>query len=259
MNAFRLRRLAALASLLVVVGTGCTAANLGIRPDQPPFVVTANPCDDYEKLVNYSQDLQEAYHSRASQNRAWIYVAGGLALGAAAATGGLGAAGAATLTIALVSVSGGFTSGLFAMIENSTLADIYSMSANEIATALDKSRALLKYRYLDKGAPKVEGEHRYELVYDPNSCASARNELGAGVTSASNKLESARTNSAVAAVLRAEAEVKKVKAIAKEIEAAGEEPEADVAEPGDAAPPDGDAIIEPPLTADTLDGPAVEN
>src|SRR5262245_3188613 len=82
--------------LLALVGVfpGCAtfSSHLGIRPSEPTTETKASPCDEYGSYSKYAQDLQEAYHSRASQNRGWIYVAGILGLGVAAASGGLAAA-----------------------------------------------------------------------------------------------------------------------------------------------------------------------
>src|SRR5262249_21544558 len=77
---------------LVVFLGGCsemTNARLGIRPDARPFNPGADPCAQLKDMVDYSQVLQEAYHTRATQNRFWIYGAGTVALGTVAATGGL--------------------------------------------------------------------------------------------------------------------------------------------------------------------------
>ena len=66
---------------------GDGSEHFGIRPDAPTFSQEASACSEFEGLVNYSVALQEAYHSRATQNRFWIYAAGTVALGTVAATG----------------------------------------------------------------------------------------------------------------------------------------------------------------------------
>jgi hypothetical protein len=189
-----LRRLALAGfSLSAVACSPLYNAHVGIRPDPPVFAPEKSPCEQFKEMVDYGQTLQEAYHSRATQNRFWIYAAGTVALGTVAATGGLGAAGAAGLSIALLSVSGGFTSGFFAIIDNSTLADVYTISANRIAEALTESRKQLAY-----GPAGPEG------------CKPALDLLAAKVTAAQTDLERARTDAAVAAVIRARAQMDKL-------------------------------------------------
>ena len=120
--------------------------HMGVRPDEPSPEKAAKPsaCDEYRRYFIYAQELQEAYHARASQNRAWIYIAGILGLGTVAATGGLGAATAASAgTLALLSVSGGFTTGVFATLDNATLADMYTIAANRLDTARRRADAML--------------------------------------------------------------------------------------------------------------------
>jgi hypothetical protein len=184
-------------ALLLAGCSAATNAHFGIRPDPPPFVSGETPCAQYEDLVNYSLALQEAYHSRATQNRAWIYVAGALAIGTAAAVGGLGAAGAATLTLTLLSISGGAASSFFAVIDNATLADIYTISANQVASGVDRSRQQL---FVDEATTEA-------------SCQTALNTLLHDVTEAENLLERARTDSAVAAGIRAQAQIEELRKI----------------------------------------------
>jgi hypothetical protein len=177
-----------IATLLVVVAslTGC--ASLGIRPDRPDAtygVSTVDPCMRLDAYVNYSRDLQEAYHSRATQNRWWIYVAGTLALATMAASGGLAAAAASTTTIAIVAISGGFSSSFFAFLGNDVLAEVYTAAANSVDDAI-----------ADAALNKA----------DADRCAAAYVALVKGVSGAATQLEEARTTSAVAALKRANAE-----------------------------------------------------
>jgi hypothetical protein len=137
---------------LVAVTGGCATSRMdlmpqhfGVRPDEPPPRADAQACDEYREYVAYAQRLQEAYHSRASQNRWWIYVAAITGLGAAAATGGLAAAGAAGVgTLALLGISGGFAAGTFGTLENTELAKMYTLSANSVDKALLRADAHLK-------------------------------------------------------------------------------------------------------------------
>jgi len=175
---------------------GCSPmsrARLGIRPDLPASAVSSDCASQFDDLVDYSQTLREAYRTRASGNRFWIYVAGTMALGTLAATGGLAAAGAATLSIALLSVSGGFTSGVFAVVNNSTLASVYTISENKVADSI------------------VAAKKAY-----PASCENAKNDLLRDVTAAENQLDRARTDAALAAAIAAQAQLEKLRAFVKE-------------------------------------------
>jgi hypothetical protein len=132
------------ASVGVLSGCASMKANLGIRPDEPKFERTEAPCSQYETYSGYAQQLQEAYHSRGTQNRGWIYVAGVVGLGVAAATGGLALAGALGATgLGLLATSGGFASGGFATINNEALAFSYTVAANTIDEAAKTARSQL--------------------------------------------------------------------------------------------------------------------
>jgi hypothetical protein len=177
------RGAASLFSLLVLVGvlSGCAMMrrNMGIRPPEPEITESVD-CGAYKTYAKYAQELQEAYHSRATQNRGWLYVAGILGLGVAAASGGLAVAttvGAGTL--GLLSISGGFAGASFATINNEALAASYTTAANSIDTALKDSRAVL-----------------------PN-CASALSILVINVSNARTHLEAVRTDNAALALARA--------------------------------------------------------
>lgn len=202
-----LRRLAGLAALAWIL-TGCASAtsrmdmfpqHLGFRPDEPKIEQKApegtDACTEYLTYVDYTQKLQEAYHSRATQNRWWIYVAGIVGLGVGAASAGLGIAGAAAATIALLAVSGGFTAASFATIDNQDLAKIYTFAATRVDTAFKDADAQLK----------VTDQGRYS---DKTACGLALNTLKQGLWEARTMLEEARTNTAVAALIRAQEEKK---------------------------------------------------
>ena len=184
---------------IVLVGAilcGCSglmASHMGFRPDEPaPPPEDTRNCEEYKKYVEYAQQLQEAYHSRATQNRWWIYAAGIIGLGTVAATGGLAAATAVGVgTLALLSVSGGFTTGVFATLDNSALADIYTIAANRVDTAMKKADSKLS---------------RTDRHRDQARCGEALVRLRGLVSEARTKLERARTDSAVASVERAAAQ-----------------------------------------------------
>jgi hypothetical protein len=199
-----------IATLLVVVAslTGCASLSpsLGIRPPRPDAtygVSTVDPCMRLDAYVNYSRDLQEAYHSRASQNRWWIYVAGTLGLATIAVSGGLAAAAASTTAIAIVAISGGFTSSFFAFLGNDVLAGNYTAAANSVDDAI-AAAAVSKA--------------------DADRCAVAYVALVKGVSAAATQLEEDRTMSAADALKRANTEKatlsKQTDIVVKELQAA---------------------------------------
>ena len=178
-----------IATSLVVVASleGCSSlsrSSLGIRPPPPDARYgEVDPCMRLDEYLNYSRDLQEAYHSRASQNRFWIYVAGTLGLATIAASGGLAAAAVSTTTIAIVAFAGGFYSSFFAFLGNTDLAQDYTTAADAVSTADSNARAA--------------------AALDKAQCAQAYADLVKAVSNAANQLEDARTTSAVAALKRA--------------------------------------------------------
>ena len=190
-------RFAAVSSLLafVVVLSGCALShNMGMRPSEPTIQIDASACAEYKSYADYAQKLQEAYHSRATQNRGWIYVAGILGLGVAAASGGLAVAstvGAGTL--GLLAISGGFAGGSFATINNEALALSYTVAANSVDEALKSARGQLAF--VDPN-DKTKG-------YTGASCAAALPILIVGVSNARTHLEVARTDNAAGALARA--------------------------------------------------------
>jgi hypothetical protein len=180
------RRAASVFSLLVLVGvlSGCGTTmgfQMGIRPTEPKITERLD-CEAYTEYAEYAQQLQEAYHSRSSQNRAWLYVAAILGLGVMAASGGLAAASAATVgTLGLLSISGAFAAGSFATINNEALALSYTVAANSVDKALADSR----------------------LALQPRSCTTALSLLVTNVSEARTHLEVARTDNAAGALARA--------------------------------------------------------
>jgi IPT/TIG domain-containing protein len=213
-----------LAGLVFSGCAGMTARHLGIRPDEPESGVTSKGlCAEYQVYHTYAQQLQEAYRSRATQNRWWIYIAGIIGLGTVAASGGLAAAAAATTTIAYLSVSGGFTAGVFATLDNSTLAEIYTIAANKVDTALVEADMRLTVTKSAKssasgcapgsppgsttGSPPDSATGstmtRYE---DEPACKTALDFLHKRVSKARTALEEARTDSAKAALQRSAAQ-----------------------------------------------------
>jgi hypothetical protein len=179
--------------LLILAGvlSGCATSmgwspHFGVRPDEPAIKTKADACDEYTAYSAYAQQLQEAYHSRATQNRGWIYVAGILGLGVMAASGGLAAATAVGAgTLGLLSISGGFAAGSFYTINNTELALSYTAAANSVDQALKDSRRQLTFEASGTG------------------CPAALSVLIAGVSDARTHLEVSRTNNAAGALARA--------------------------------------------------------
>ncbi len=196
-------------SMSILVLAGCTGPRWGIRPDDPKYDVNGKAvCQEFVDYANYTQDLKEAYHSRATQNRSWIFVSGTTALATVTTTAALAAASTASAgSLALVPIIGGFLSGVFALADNPTLADIYTIAANQLGTTLQKA---------DEKLATAQDGNRYK---DPAACASALVFLRQGVTETKNNLERARTDSAVAALQRATAQTQHLNQIAAEIQA----------------------------------------
>lgn len=138
-------------------GCGTFGTYLGVRPDSPAITPSSNvtkecarregdlkvvtqltlACEGYLSHVEWAQQLDQAYRTRATMNEWSIYLAGTIALGALSAVGGLGiAAAASTTTIGLIGVSSGFASGFFGLLNNSARAGFYTVAANDIASAL---------------------------------------------------------------------------------------------------------------------------
>src|SRR5437867_11853032 len=108
-------------------------SRIGFRPDDPQFKL-GSPIDSCTRLTSYiayAVDLKESYRTRATQNRTWLYVAGIVGLGVAAASGGLGVAGGAAGTIALLSVSGGVPAGGLRTLNNSGLAHVDTVAPHD--------------------------------------------------------------------------------------------------------------------------------
>jgi hypothetical protein len=163
-------------------------SRIGLRPDDAQINVRrTDTCEELKEYVKYAVNLKEAYRTRATQNRSWLYIAGITGLGIAAASGGLAAAGAAAAgTLGLLAISGGFTTGVFATIANDELASVYTVTANDIGTALTNTQARIVR------CTRSQEECGAEVAYLSNR-----------VTSARNTLETARTTSAAGALARA--------------------------------------------------------
>ena len=193
------RRLGSMLACIVLGGllTGCAGTfrqdriwqNMGVHPTEPSIDISKNSCQEFEAYADYAQGLRETYHTRATQNRAWLYIAGITGLGIVAATGGLAAAAAVSVgTLALLSISGGFTAGTFATINNTDLAKSYTIAVKRVDTALKEANGML---------PSAS---RFS---DLQACGDALQKLKESVTEARNILEDSRTDVAVGALDRA--------------------------------------------------------
>ena len=176
---------------------------MGFRPDDPPARMpgASQPSDTKDKkdavsyctalqdYIRYAQNLKESYRVRTTQNRSWIYVAAIVGLGVAAASGALAAATTvAAGTLALLAISGGFTSATFATIDNSELANVYTVAANNIGKAIANAQA------------------RVDRCNNEVDCAAQLAYLTTAIADARNTLETARTASAAGALARATAQ-----------------------------------------------------
>ena len=176
---------------------------MGFRPDDPPARVpgasqpkepkdtkdAVNACTALQEYIRYAQNLKESYRVRTTQNRSWIYVAAVVGLSVAAASGALAAATTvAAGTLALLAISGGFTSATFATIDNSELANVYTVAANNIGKAI------------------ANAEARVTRCPNEVDCAAQLAYLTTAITDARNTLETARTASAAGALARATAQ-----------------------------------------------------
>jgi hypothetical protein len=156
-NKRSVQRLIGMLLLFPTLLTGCSTMSpytryFGVRPDGPEMFQNSSTsipaecngldahgtaaCLRYVSYAKWAEEMGQAYRSRATMNEWSVYVAGAVALGALAAVGGLGVVGAAASeTVGLLSVSTGFTSGFFGLLNNSERAGFYTHAANEIALA----------------------------------------------------------------------------------------------------------------------------
>jgi hypothetical protein len=143
-------------AILIFFINGCTMApSMGIRPNPPGGAFSQEvldgcakrhpdqdkelypQCIDFYSVVQWANQLSEAYRSRATMNEWSIYFSGTLALASLAAVAGIAATGhGASDALAMIPIVGGFTSGFFALLDNKAKAAAYTEAANEIGVAL---------------------------------------------------------------------------------------------------------------------------
>jgi len=190
-------------TLLIAFANGCSLApSMGMRPSPPGAAFSQEvldgcakrhgspgqvyiQCLDFYSVVEWGNNLGEAYRSRATINEWSIYFAGTLGLASLAAVAGIAAAGhGASDAVKIIPIAGGFTSGFFALLDNKAKAAAYTDAANEIGLA--RNAAIEKTKGLSP-------------AYDD-----ARIALYEGITNAENKLETKRSSFAAAAAERKE-------------------------------------------------------
>ena len=125
--------------------TGCISLpskySLGIRPDPTPYGCpnaglighfVSYEWANFASYYDWSKRLEEAYLSRATFNEWAIYVGGTIALATVSTSAALAALHAATETLTLLPIAGGFSSGFLALLDNKSLASSYTEAANAI-------------------------------------------------------------------------------------------------------------------------------
>ena len=94
-------------------------------------------CLEYEKAVQWGNELQEAYRARSSMNRYAIWTSGAIALGAVGSLAGLAAFSLAGSDAAkIIPLATGFVGGLFGLAQNSGKADAYTKATGDISNGL---------------------------------------------------------------------------------------------------------------------------
>lgn len=147
--------------ILSTLETGCSLKSwtvfpsLGIRPERPgliyskdveercskyalpPETSAATDCLDFFNVLEWGQELEHSYRSRARINEWALTFAGVLAVASVGALTGLAAFGAASSDAAkIIPIAGGFTSGVISFMDNKRRAKNYTEAANEIEKAL---------------------------------------------------------------------------------------------------------------------------
>lgn len=180
-------------ALAAALLAGCSTLRpmMGYRVDLP--VSTDNCVHDLNELEKSGRELASAYSWRAAYNRNAIYAGGLLLLGTVAATAGLGAAGAAGLSIALLGVSGGFVSGAMLLFHNAELADAYTTAAASVNDALVEAQK----PWTPTPTP-TSGQAPKDLT-EEEKCRARYVTVLRAITQAQNKLEDERTSIAASA------------------------------------------------------------
>ena len=102
-------------------------------------------CLEYERAVQWGNELKEAYRARSSMNRYAIWVSGAIALGAVGSLAGLAAFSLAGSDAAkIIPLAAGFVGGLFGLSQNSGKADAYTKATEGISNALVKANGIIR-------------------------------------------------------------------------------------------------------------------
>ncbi len=154
-----LNKILCLVLMLSMLETGCSLKSwtvfpsLGIRPEKPGLTYskdieercsryalppgTSTDCLDFFNVLEWGQELEHSYRSRARINEWALTFAGVLAVASVGALTGLAAFGATSSDAAkIIPIAGGFTSGVISFMDNKRRAKNYTEAANEIEKAL---------------------------------------------------------------------------------------------------------------------------
>lgn len=199
--------------LIAALSSGCASTGipvLGVRPNQPPVsysddIIARCERDEPDKsganhrdclyfynILDWGQDLSDAYRTRATWNEWGLYTAGVVGLAVVGSLAGLAAFNQAGSDAAkIIPLVGGFVSGVSAVFDNKGKAAAYTEAANTIDSALAEARASVK-----------------TAEYRP-----AANTLYGKVTTAKNSLEIKRSTFADVQerLKKAEEEIKQIK------------------------------------------------
>lgn len=148
--------------LVLSLSSGCATTSiptLGIRPNQPNLEyseaiqnrckkeVSAETSETYRdclyfyNIVEWGQELSEAYRTRATLNEWGVMAAGVVALAVLGSVTGLAAFNRASSDAArIIPLAGGFTAGAAALWDNKARAAAYTEAANTIDKALSAAR-----------------------------------------------------------------------------------------------------------------------
>ena len=152
--------------LIAALSSGCASTGipvLGVRPNQPPVTYSddiivrcerdepdkngANhrDCLYFYNILDWGQDLSDAYRTRATWNEWGLYTAGVVGLAVVGSLAGLAAFNQAGSDAAkIIPLVGGFVSGVSAVFDNKEKAAAYTAAANDIDSALAEARASVK-------------------------------------------------------------------------------------------------------------------
>ena len=152
--------------LLAALSSGCASTSipvLGVRPNQPPVAYSdeviarcekdesnkdsekQSDCRYFYNILDWGQDLSDAYRTRATWNEWGLYTAGVVGLAVVGSLAGLAAFNQAGSDAAkIIPLVGGFVSGVPAVFDSKEKAAAYTAAANDIDSALAVARSSVK-------------------------------------------------------------------------------------------------------------------